>query len=64
MYPKMLYSAPAKFADSQALKEALAARSVKTRVVESAMEEKAAMKAGFTSDLASLIETPPDGGGE
>lgn len=56
-FPKMLYRAEQPFEDQEALKAALQTGVVKTFIVESAEEQKAAVKKGWTEDLGSLVKS-------
>jgi hypothetical protein len=58
-FPKMLYRAEQPFEDQEALKRALHGGVLKTLIVESAEEQKAAAKKGWTDDLASLVKADP-----
>lgn len=58
-FPKMLYRSDQPFEDQEALKSALYDGSLKTMIVESADEQKAAVKKGWTEDLASLVKAEP-----
>jgi len=58
-FPKMLYRANQQFEDQEALKAAVHSAALKTMVVESADEQKAAVKKGWTDDLASLVKAEP-----
>jgi len=56
-FPKMLYRADRPFEDQEALKRAIHSAALKTMIVESADEQKAATKKGWTEDLASLVKS-------
>jgi hypothetical protein len=56
-FPKMLYRADRQFEDQEALKVAMQTGVLKTLIVESADEQKAASKKGWTDDLASLVKS-------
>jgi hypothetical protein len=58
-FPKMLYRAEQPFEDQEALKRALHGGVLKTLIVESAEEQKAAVKKGWTDDLPSLVKADP-----
>lgn len=58
-YPKMLYRADLQFEDQEALKLATHSGTLKTMIVESAEEQKAAGKKGWTDDLASFVKAKP-----
>lgn len=58
-FPKMLYHAEQTFEDQEALKRALHGGVLKTLTVESGDEQKAAMKKGWTDNLASLVKGEP-----
>lgn len=58
-FPKMLYRAAQPFEDQEALKHAVHSGVLKTMIVESAEDQKAAVKKGWTDDLASLVKAEP-----
>lgn len=58
-FPKMLYRADRQFEDQEALKMAMQTGVLKTMIAESADEQKAAGKKGWTDDLASLVKAEP-----
>lgn len=58
-FPKMLYRADQPFEDQEALKLAVHSGVLKTMIVEAADEQKAAVKKGWTEDLASLVKAEP-----
>jgi len=58
-FPKMLYRADRQFEDQEALKMATQTGMLKTMIVESADEQKVALKKGWTENLASLVKAEP-----